>query len=58
LLKEALTAFLPDFVTLFAPEQAALLDFSEVRFLDKELFTDLAAGDSREVDVLAEAPTP
>jgi len=44
-------------VTLFAPEQAALLDFSQVRFLDKELFTDLAAGDSREVDVLAEVRT-
>jgi len=57
LLKEALTAFLPDFVTLFAPDQAALLDFSEIRFLDKELFTDLAAGDSREVDVLAEVRT-
>jgi len=37
LLKEALTAFLPDFVTLFAPDQAALLDFSHIRFLDKEL---------------------
>ena len=57
LLKETLTAFLPDFVTLFAPEQARELDFSTVRFLDKETFTDLATGDRRELDLLAEVKT-
>lgn len=57
LLKEALSAFLEDFVTLFAPQQAGQLDFSTVRFLDKEVFTDLAAGQRREMDLLAEVKT-
>lgn len=54
LLKEVLTRFLPDFVALFAPHQAAALDFSTLRLLDKEVFTDVAAGRRREVDLLAE----
>src|SRR5579885_1634008 len=54
LLKEVLARFLPDFVTLFAPQQAALLDFATLRLLDKEVFTDVAAGQRRELDLLAE----
>ncbi len=54
LLKEVLARFLPDFVTLFAPQQAALLDFATLRLLEKEVFTDVAAGQRRELDLLAE----
>ena len=57
LLKEALSTFLEDFVTLFAPQQARGLDFATTRFLDKEVFTDLTAGHRREMDLLAEVKT-
>jgi hypothetical protein len=35
--KELLHRFLPRFLRLFLPEQAARLDFSTLVFLDKEL---------------------
>lgn len=41
LFKELLLTFLPEFVELFLPAEAAQLDWSSTQFLDKEVFTDL-----------------
>lgn len=46
--------FLPDLVTLVAPEIAARLDLSRWTLLDKETFTDWPKGRRRELDLLAE----
>jgi hypothetical protein len=54
LFKELIGAFLPDFVTLLAPESAARLDLSRWKLLDKETFTDWPKGRRRELDLLAE----
>ena len=54
LFKQLLTVFFADFVDLFLPQVAAGLDRSAAtQFLDKEVFTDVAAGDRHEVDLLA-----
>jgi predicted transposase/invertase (TIGR01784 family) len=55
--KELLKAFFREFLELFFPEAAARLDFSEVTFLDKELFTHLPEGALREPDLVAELRT-
>ncbi len=39
--KEFLQRFLPQFLKLFFPEQAARLDFTTLVFLDKELIVNL-----------------
>ncbi|HYO14316.1 MAG TPA: hypothetical protein VE685_14060 [Thermoanaerobaculia bacterium] len=54
--KEMIRAFLPDFLRLTAPDLAGRLDVSRARFLDKELFTDIAGGERREVDLLVQIP--
>ena len=56
LFKQLLETFFGDLLRLVAPEQAARLCLEEVRFLDKETFTDLPRGQRREVDLLAEVP--
>lgn len=57
LFKEFLKEFLPQFLTLFFPEEAAQLNWNSVRFLDKEMFTDILVGDVREADLIAEVQT-
>ena len=57
LFKEFLHRFLPQFVTLFFPEQAAQLDFSALHFLDKELVVNLPVQALRIPDVVAEVQT-
>src|SRR3990172_10847623 len=57
LFKEILRSFFRDFLGLFYPEVEKRLDFDTLRFLDKEVFTSLPEGSSREVDVLAELET-
>jgi hypothetical protein len=52
--KGLIGTFLPDFVTLVAPEPAARLDLSDWELLDKEIFTDWPKGRRRELDLLAE----
>ena len=54
LFKEFLHRFLPQFVTLFFPKQAAQLDFSTLHFLDKELIVNLPVQALRIPDVVAE----
>jgi len=54
--KDLIGAFLPDFLTLVAPEAAAFLDLSRWGLLNKEIFTDWPRGRRRELDLLAEIP--
>lgn len=55
LFKELLTTFFVEFIELFLPDVAAYLDRDRVEFLDKEVFTDVTAGERHEVDLLARA---
>ena len=54
--KDLLGTFLPELVTLVAPEPAARLQLSRWTLLDKETFTDWPKGKRREVDLLAAMP--
>jgi hypothetical protein len=51
--KDLLGVFLPELVTLVAPELAPRLHLTPWTFLDKETFTDWPKGKRREVDLLA-----
>ena len=51
--KEFLRTFLQDFLKLFYPEVEKQLDFGEIEFLDKEVFTNVGDGSRREADVVA-----
>ncbi len=55
LFKELLTHFFVEFVELFLPELAAYLDRDSLVFLDKEVFTDVTAGEKHEADLVARA---
>ncbi len=55
LFKELLTSFFVEFVALFLPDVAAYLDPDSLEFLDKEVFTDVTAGDKHVVDLLVKA---
>src|SRR4051794_31643072 len=52
LFKELLRTFFVEFIDLFLPEVAAYLDPTSIEFLDKEVFTDVTAGERHEVDLL------
>ena len=51
--KEFLQTFLQEFLKLFFPDVEQRLDFRDIEFLDKEVFTNLAEGSSRRADVVA-----
>ena len=55
LFKELITTFFPDFIDLFFPDVAAYLERDSVTFLDKEIFTDVTAGEEYEADLVAKA---
>ena len=55
LFKELLTTFFAEFVEAFLPDVAAYLDASSIEFLDKEIFTDVTAGEKHEVDIVVKA---
>lgn len=55
LFKELLTTFFAEFVELFLPNVSAHMERDSVEFLDKELFSDITAGEKHEVDLLARA---
>ena len=57
LFKRVFQEFLQDFLELFYPDVAALLDFAKLEFVDKELFTDFPEGSVREADVVARVET-
>jgi hypothetical protein len=52
LFKELLTHFFVEFVELFLPDVAGYMDRGAVEFLDKEVFTDVTAGERHEVDLV------
>jgi hypothetical protein len=57
LFKEFLRRFLPQFLQLFFPEQAARLNFSTLRFMDKELVINFPKQALRISDLVAEVQT-
>ena len=57
LFKILLKTFFKQFIELFFPEVAPRLDWLEIEFLEQEKFTDIPAGASRYVDVVAKVAT-
>ncbi len=55
LFKDLLTLFFFDFLALFFPRLAALIDPDSIEFLPQEVYTGLAEGDKFVVDVLVKA---
>ena len=55
--QEILRGFFREFLELFLPEVAARLDFSSLRFPNREVFTAFPEGQRREPDVVAELRT-
>lgn len=55
LFKELLSTFFSDFIELFLPQMAQYVDRSSLVFLEKEIFTDVTAGDVREADLIVKA---
>jgi predicted transposase/invertase (TIGR01784 family) len=52
--KELISTFFLEFLELFVPELAALVEPDSLRFLQQEYFTDLLAGEKKIIDLLAE----
>ncbi|MDQ3814041.1 MAG: Rpn family recombination-promoting nuclease/putative transposase, partial [Armatimonadota bacterium] len=55
LFKELLTTFFVEFLDLFLPEVSASLERDSLRFLDKEVFTDVTSGERHEADLIVQA---
>ncbi len=55
LFKELLSTFFVEFIDLFFPDLGTLLDRSSLTFLDKELFSDVTAGEQFEADLVVKA---
>src|SRR5262245_3261430 len=53
LFKELLTTLFWEFMELFYPALAADLDHATLRFLDKEVFTDVTSGEKHVADLVA-----
>ena len=53
LFKELLSTFFIEFVELFLPDVAALMDRDSITFLPQEYFTDLITGDRKIIDLIA-----
>jgi predicted transposase/invertase (TIGR01784 family) len=54
LFKELIRVFFREFVELFFPDAHAAIDYSEVHFLDQEVFTDVTTGEKRRIDLLVQ----
>ena len=54
LFKMLIETFFEEFMVLFLPEAAELIDFSQVTFLQQEVFSDLIEGEKKVVDLLVE----
>jgi predicted transposase/invertase (TIGR01784 family) len=55
LFKELITTFFVEFIELFFPEVLGYLEIDSLEFLDKEVFTDVTAGERHEVDIIVKA---
>ena len=54
LFKELLESFFADFVEIFFPEAYAAMEWGNIKFLQREIFTDVTMGDKHLVDILVE----
>ncbi|PIB48381.1 transposase, partial [Pseudomonas sp. 2822-15] len=54
LFKELIETFFEEFIILFFPEAYEYLDFSNVKFLSEELFTDVTEGEKFRLDLVVE----
>lgn len=52
LFKELLSTFFVEFLELFLPEVLAYIERDSIEFVDKEVFTDVTAGERYEADLL------
>ena len=52
--KTLIREFFREFIELFLPDKAAVIDFGSVVFLDKETFMDLPRGRKRAMDLVAQ----
>lgn len=55
LFKELITTFFVEFLELFLPEVITYLQRDSIEFLDKEVFTDVTAGEQYEADLVVKA---
>jgi hypothetical protein len=55
LFKELLTTFFWEFIELFFPEITAYLERDTISFINKEVFTDVTAGEKYETDLVVKA---
>jgi hypothetical protein len=54
LFKELIQTFFKEFIGAFFPLVYREINFSTVKFLDQEVFTDIIIGEKRRIDILAE----
>ncbi|MDF2858036.1 MAG: hypothetical protein K0Q87_3887 [Neobacillus sp.] len=54
LFKQLLHTFFSDFLEAFFPEVHSHIDFSSLKPLSEEMFTDLIEGESRRADIIIE----
>ncbi|WP_211198906.1 hypothetical protein [Oceanobacillus jeddahense] len=54
LTKKLIKAFFEEFVEEFPPDLHSYIDFSNVTFLEQEVYLDYLKGSKKEIDVLAE----
>ena len=54
LFKELIQTFFEEFIEGFFPEIYPQINFSSVKFLEQEVFTDIVKGERRKIDILAE----
>lgn len=52
LFKELISNFFIEFIELFFPQVLEYIDTTSITFLDKEIFTDVTAGDKYETDLI------
>ena len=56
LFKELLSTFFVEFLELFFPEVIAYLEPDSIKLMDKEIFTDLTAGEQYKADLVVSSP--
>lgn len=54
LFKELIATFFIEFLELFFPQVIAYLEPDSLKFLDKEVFTDVTAGEQYEADLVVQ----
>ena len=55
LFKEIISSFFLEFLELFLPDVCSYIEPESIVFLDKEIFTDITAGERHEADLVIRA---